>query len=69
MAMGDEQIERLVDTNAAALGIRIAAEHRKGVVAFFTLATRMAELVDSLPLTPADESGSVFRPVAPHAEE
>jgi Protein of unknown function (DUF4089) len=59
------EVERMVDANAAGLGVRIAAEHRKGVLAFYALAARMAELVEGLPLTPADEPGSVFTPVAP----
>jgi hypothetical protein len=68
MTMTAEQIERFVDANAAALGVPIAAEHRKGVLAFFALSTRMADLVEGLPLTPADESGNVFEPVAPYCD-
>ena len=66
--MTPEQIEHLVDAQSAALGVRIAAEHRKDVIAFYALAARMAELVEGLPLTPADESGSVFSPVTPNAD-
>lgn len=66
--MTAEQIERLVDANAAALGVPIAAAHRKGVLAFFALASRMADLVEGLPLTPADESGNVFKPVEPGSD-
>jgi hypothetical protein len=66
--MTPEQVERMVDANAAGLGVRIAAEHRKGVLAFYALASRMAELVEGLPLTPADEPASVFTPVAPRAD-
>ena len=66
--MTPEHIERIVDANAAGLGVRIAAGHRKGVLAFFALASRMAELVDGLPLTSADEPGSVFTPVPPRSD-
>ncbi len=67
--MTAEEIERVVDANAAMLRVRIAAEHRKGVLAFYALASRMAELVDGLPLTPADEPAAVFTPIAPHSDE
>ena len=60
--------EAYVDAAAATLGLKIAAEHRKGVLMYFGLAAAMAELVDGLPLTPADESGNVFAPVAPEVE-
>jgi Protein of unknown function (DUF4089) len=66
--MTPEQVEHMVDANAAGLGVRIAAEHRKGVLAFYALASRMAELVEGLPLTPADEPGSVFTAVPPRSD-
>ena len=47
-------------------GLKIAAEHRPGVLQFFALAANMAELVQGLPLEPHDESGNVFQPVPPH---
>ena len=50
---------------AATLGLEITAESRPAVLAFFDLAAEMAALVDGLPLSPADESGSVFTPVVP----
>lgn len=65
MPLTPEMIQRLVDANAAALHLPIAAEYRAGVVRYFALAAEMAELVEGLPLAPADESGSVFVPVAP----
>jgi hypothetical protein len=65
MALTPQQIEAIVAANAAALDLRIAAEHKPGVLAFFALAAGMAELVQGLPLEVADESGSVFVPVAP----
>ena len=57
--------EAYVDATATTLGLKIAAEHRKGVLLYFGLAASMAALVEGLPLTPADESGNVFAPVAP----
>jgi hypothetical protein len=59
------QIEAIVAANAAGLDLALAAEHRPGVVAFFALAAEMATLVDGLPLTIDDETGSVFMPAAP----
>jgi Protein of unknown function (DUF4089) len=59
------QIEAIVGANAAAVGLVIAAEHRAGVITFFSLAADMAQLVDGLPLGPDDESASVFTPVSP----
>jgi hypothetical protein len=61
--------EAYVDAAAATLGLKIAGDHRKGVLLFFGLAAAMAELVDGLPLTAADESGNVFTPVAPETDE
>jgi hypothetical protein len=60
--------EAYIDAAAEALGLKIAAQHRPGVLRFFALAASMAELVDALPLTAADESGSVFTPVAPEGD-
>jgi len=62
-------VSAYVDAAAAALGLRIAAEHRPGVITFVTLAAQMAERVLAEPLTPEDESGSVFEPVAPRRSE
>jgi len=58
-----------IDAAAATLGLKIAAEHRPGVLQFFGLAAGMAVLVQGLPLEPHDESGNVFRPVAPAGQE
>jgi hypothetical protein len=58
-----------IEAAAAALELKIAAEHRKGVAMFFGLAAMMAEQLQQLPLSAADESGSVFTPVAPEREE
>ena len=65
MTMTPQQIEALVVANAAALGLHIAAEHRPGVLNFFTLAATMAELVNAQPLGPEDEPANVFTPVSP----
>ena len=58
-----------IDAAAATLGLKITAEQRPGVTRFFTLAADMAALVNGLPLTPVDESGSVFQPVSPDLGE
>ncbi len=60
--------EAYIDAAADALGLKIAAEHRRGVLLYFGLAAAMAELVQGLPLTAADESGNVFTPVAPEGD-
>ena len=65
MAMTPQQIEAIVVANAAALELPIAAAHKPGVIAFFTLAAGMAEQVMGLPLGVEDEAGSVFTPVTP----
>jgi hypothetical protein len=58
-----------IDAAAATLGLRISLEQRKGVALYFGLAAGMAELLQGLPLTAADESGNVFTPVAPEVDE
>lgn len=58
-------LDLLMQANAAALGLPIAAEHRSGVLRFLALASGMAEQVMGLPLGVHDESGSVFEPVGP----
>jgi hypothetical protein len=63
--MTPQQVESLVNANAAALDLRLAAEHQPGVLAFFTLAAGMADLVMGQPLGVEDESGAVFVPVSP----
>lgn len=47
---------------AAALGLAIDPAHLPGVVMNLRLAARMAALVESMPLTPADEPAPVFVP-------
>ena len=58
-----------IDAAAATLGLKIAAAHRPGVDRFFELVAAMAEQLEGLPLTAADESGAVFRPVEPETGE
>lgn len=58
-----------VDAAAATLGLKIAAEHRPGVLQFFALAAGMAELVQGLPLEVHDESGSVFHALPPQGDD
>lgn len=58
-----------VDAAARTLGVPIPATERESVLRFFALAATMAELVMTQPLEAADESGSVFVPVAPVREE
>jgi hypothetical protein len=65
--MTPEEIEACVDATAAALGLRLAPEHRPGVLHYFALAASMAELVDAQVLGNADEPAPVFTPVSPPA--
>jgi hypothetical protein len=58
-----------IEAAAATLGLKIAVEHRKGVAHYFGLAAGMADLLQELPLSAADESANVFHPVAPQGEE
>jgi len=67
--LSPEQIDALMTANASALNLRIAAEHRAGVRRYLALAASMAALVEGLALAAHDESGSVFRPVAPDTGE
>ena len=58
-----------IEAAAATLGLKIAADARAGVARYFELAAGMAELLQGLPLSAGDESGSVFTPVAPRVDE
>jgi len=58
-----------IDAAAAALGLKITAEQRPGVEMYYGLAAQMAALIEGLPLTPADEPGTVFHPVVPELGE
>jgi Protein of unknown function (DUF4089) len=57
-----------IDATAATLGLKVTAEQRPGVLMYFGLAAQMAELMQGLPLGPADESGNVFVPVVPQGQ-
>jgi hypothetical protein len=61
--------EAYVSAAAAALGLHIAPGQRAGVLGYFRLAEAMAGQLQAVALTPADESGSVFEPVAPQVPE
>ena len=63
--MSPEQIETYVDASAAALDLRLAPEHRSGVLRYFALAADMAELVEAVPLDAHVESALNFTPVSP----
>jgi hypothetical protein len=60
-----DAVETYMDAAAAALDLHIAPECRAGVIGYLRLAAAMAERLQVVSLTPADESGSVFVPVAP----
>jgi hypothetical protein len=45
---------------AAAIGLPLAPEHLPGVTMNIALAARMAQLVEGMPITPADEAAPVF---------
>ena len=61
--------EAWVDQQSALLGLPIAPAHRPGVVRYLQLVAGMAPRVMDFPLTPADESGMTFVPVAPGGAE
>ena len=54
-----------VDAQSALLDLPITPEQKLGVVRYLQLVAGFAPRVMDFPLTPADESGSVFVPVAP----
>jgi len=47
---------------AATIGLPLQPEHLPGVVQNLQVAERMARLIETLPLTPADEPAPVFIP-------
>lgn len=61
--------EAAVRAAAQTLQLPIATAHLPGVLRFFALAAAMSEQVMGLPLTPADEPATVFRPVEPAGPE
>jgi hypothetical protein len=63
--MTPTQIEAYVDATATTLQLPLDAAHRPGVLHYFALAAAMAELVNGLSLTVADEPAEAFTPIAP----
>jgi hypothetical protein len=63
--MDRQQIESVMDAQAACIGLSIAPHQRPGVLTFVSLAAQMAEQVMGLALQAHDESGSVFAVVPP----
>ncbi len=63
--MTPAQIEAYVDAASAALNLPLSPEHRPGVLHYFALASTMAELVGSQPLTVTDDPAEAFVPVSP----
>ena len=58
--MTPEQVLAYVDAAAAALELRLAPEHRPGVLRYFALAAAFADEVQAVPLTPHDEPAVNF---------
>jgi hypothetical protein len=63
--MDADPIEAFMEAQCALLGLTLAPEHRPGVLRYLQLAAAMAPRVMDFPLSPHDESGNVFVPVAP----
>ena len=63
--MDHETAEAYVDAAAAALELRLDAEHRPGVLSHFKLAAAMAELVAAPGLHLDDDPAPVFVPIEP----
>ena len=47
---------------AAAIGLPLKDQHMPGIALNLSLAARMAQAIEALPLTPADEAAPVFVP-------
>ncbi|HEY2257250.1 MAG TPA: DUF4089 domain-containing protein [Variovorax sp.] len=67
--MTPAQIETYVDAASTAIGLRLRADHRPGVLRYFALAAEFATLVEAVPLTERDESAVSFAPVSPKEKE
>lgn len=63
--MTPEQIENYVDAAAALLALPLSAEHRPGVLRYFTLAASLAEQVAAHPLGVHDDPAEAFTPISP----
>jgi hypothetical protein len=64
-----ENIEAVMDAQCALLGITLTAQQRPGVMRYLQLVAGMAPRVMDYALTPADESGNCFEPVAAPGSE
>ena len=58
-------LAEFVDAQAQLLGLALGDGQRAGVLRYMQLVAGIAPRVMEFPLTPADESGNVFRPVEP----
>ena len=67
--MTPQEIEAYVDASSAALGLRLRADHRPGVLRYFALASEFAALIDAVPLGERDEPALSFVPVSPREKE
>ena len=63
--MTPEQIETSVDAAAATLQLPLSEAHRPGVLQYFALAARMADLVAAQPLGITDDPAQTFIPISP----
>jgi len=63
------QIEAMMEASAALIGLTLDPQYRPGVLTYFTLAARMAQVVQAVPLCPLDETGALFRPVESGAHD
>jgi hypothetical protein len=60
-----QELEALLEANAAALALPIAPGHRPGVLHYLALASSYAELVQAHPFGIDDDPAAVFVPVEP----
>ena len=58
-------MESYADAATQALNLPLASDHRPGVLRYLQMVAQMAPRVMDFPLSPAMESGNVFRPVGP----
>ncbi|MEW5881345.1 MAG: DUF4089 domain-containing protein [Pseudomonadota bacterium] len=59
-------VDAYLDATAEALGLRIAAEHRPGVVQYLQIAAGFAAQVMDFPLESSVDAANVFVPVEAH---
>ena len=65
LPMTPEQVEAYVDAAAAALQLPLSDAHRPGVLQYFALAARMADLLAAQPLALTDDPAEAFIPISP----